>query len=357
MPHLKFRLALGLTAIAVVSVLTATCSSPTKPGPVADLAIHSVTPSAGPAAGGTEVTIRGANFAAGATITIGGRAATDVNVRSGDMVTAKTPSSTVAGPVDIVVSLSGRTSSLVGGFRYEPTAPNTSPVITSIAAQGKRVRQPPSFADYGETITVSVVVQDAESSAAQLSYQWQSCGGGIFNGTGPQVEWTAPAIGTLPSTCTIQVTVTDGPHAVTTSIVVRVHNSVVEVGALALEFLTEFANNLIPPATTVRNFSSSCPGKAAEQADVADVRRDFTIDTYTYGTATVTVAFGSMCKTKTADACVITPVEWHSTRKPSGPQVVATGVSTISGVYRDSRWWLCDSLFDGPSTLSFWPLQ
>ena len=138
---------------------------------------------------------------------------------------------------------------------------------------------------------------------------------------------------------------------------VRLHNSVEEVGALALEFLTEFANNLIPAATTVRNFSSSCPGKAAEQADVEDVRKDFTINTYTYGTAKVNVAFGSMCKTKTADACVITPVEWRSTRKPSGPQVVATGVSTISGVYRDSRWWLCDSLFDGPSTLSFWPLQ
>jgi hypothetical protein len=350
------RRALGLAATATVAVLTTTCSSPTKPGPVAVLAIHTVTPAAGPATGGTEVTIRGAAFAAGATVTIGGRAATDVNVRSSDMVTARTPASAVAGPVDIVVSFGDRSTVLTGGFRYEPTAPNTSPVIASIAAQGRRLRQPAAYADYGETIVVTVVVNDAESPATQLTYQWEACGG-TFNGTGPQVEWTAPAIGTLPSICTINVTVTDGPHVVTRSIVVRLHNSVEEVGALALEFLTEFANNTIPAATTVRNFSSSCPGKASELGDVEDVRRDYTINTYTYGTADVRVAFGGMCKTKAADACVITPVEWRSTRKPAGPTVTVTGVSTISGVFRDSRWWLCDSLFDGPSTLSFWPLH
>jgi hypothetical protein len=353
------RDAFQLIVAAAAVVLTATCSSPTRPGLVVvdQLAIHSVTPATGSASGGTEVTIRGTGFATGATVTIGGRAATDVNVRSSDMVTAKTPDSAVSGQVDIVVSSGGRTTTLSGGFRYDPIAPNTSPRITSIAAQGRRLRQPAAFADYGETITVTLAVQDAESTPAQLTYQWQACGGS-FNGTGPQVEWTAPAVGTLPSRCTLQVTVTDGPHVVATSIEVRLHNSIVEVGSLAREFLEEFANNLIPAATTVRNFSNSCPGKAAEQADVADVRRDYTINSYTYGTATVSVAFGGMCKTKTADACVITPVEWISSRKPSGPPTPVVGVSTISGIYRDSRWWLCDSLFDGPSTLGFfWPLQ
>jgi hypothetical protein len=61
-----------------------------------------------------------------------------------------------------------------------------------------------------------------------------------------------------------------------------------------------------------------------------------------------------MCKTKTADACVITPVEWRSTYLPTGQLEVAAGISTISGVYRDSRWWLCDSSADGASTLGFW---
>ena len=302
------------------------------------------------------MTIGGSGFATGATVTIGGRSATEVSVRGSGVIAAKTPESAVAGPVDVIVTLNGRTGVLAGGFRYEPLPPNTAPVIRSIAAQGRRPRQPPTFADYGETIQVTLVVEDAESAATQLVYQWQACGG-TFTGTGPQVEWTAPAIGTLPSICTIHVTVTDGPHVLTRSIAVRVHNSVAEVGALALEFLTEFADNLIPAATTVRNFSDSCPGKAAELKDVADVRRDYTINSHTYGAAKVTVAFGGMCKTKAADACVITPVEWRSTYKPTGRQDIVTGISTISGVYRDSRWRLCDSLFDGPSTLGFWPMH
>ena len=342
-------------AVAAAVVALINCS-PTNPAPVVELAITSVTPNAGPAAGGTEVTIRGAGFAAGATIAIGGRAAAEVNVRGSDVVAARTPASTIAGPVDVAVTVNGRTAVLDAGFRYEPTAPNTAPIIRSIAAQGRRLRQPATYADYGETIQVSVVVEDVEMAPAQLAYQWQACDG-TFSGTGPQVDWTAPAGGTLPSTCTIQVTVTDGPHVVTRSIVVRLHNSVVEVGALALEFLEDFADNTVPAATTVQNFSASCPGKAAELADVADVRRDFTINSYAYGTPIVTVAFGGMCKTKAADACVLTPVEWRSMRKPTGPLQIVTGVSTISGVYRDSRWWLCDSLFDGPSSLSFWPLQ
>jgi hypothetical protein len=350
---LTLRDALGRPAAVFFAVLAATCS-PTEPAPVADLAISSVAPAAGPASGGTEITIRGGVFATGATISVGGRPATDVTVRGADTIAARTPASTIAGPADVAVSLNGRTAVLAGGFRYEPLGPNTPPTIRSIAAQGRRLRQPAAFADYGETIPVTVVVDDAESTATQLAYNWDQTCSGTFAGTGPQVEWTAPAMGTLPSMCTIQVTITDGPHVVTRSIVIRLHNSVEEMGALALEFLEEFANSTIPAATTVRNFSSSCPGKADELKDVEENRRDYLHISHTYGTPKVTVAFGGMCKTKTADACVITPVEWRSTVIRTGQLEVATGISTISGVYRDSRWWLCDSAADGVSTLGLW---
>jgi hypothetical protein len=296
------------------------------------------------------VTIRGAGFAAGAAVTIGGRAATDVSVRGSDMVTAKTPVSAIAGPVDVAVTLNGRTQVLAGGFRYDPTVPNTAPVIKSIAAQGKRLRQPPAYADYGETIQISVVVEDAESAATQLVYQWRACGG-TFTGTGPQVEWAAPGLGELPTMCTIEVTVTDGPHIVTRSVSVRLHNSIVEIRDLALLFLTEFANSTIPAETTVRNFSDSCPGKALELDDVAKNRVSHTITGYEYGPIAVTVAFGGVCRKKTADACAITSVEWRSIRKATNQLEIVNGISTISGVYRDSRWWLCESSFDGASSL------
>lgn len=315
-----------------------------------ELAIHSVAPTAGPATGGTDVTIRGAGFAAGATIMIGGAAATSVTVSGSDTVTAKTPVSGVAGPVDVAVTLNGRTQVLPGGFRYDPIAPNTVPVIKSMTAQGKRVRQPPAYADYGETIQITLVVEDAETAPAQLGYRWQACGG-TFTGTGPQVDWTAPAVGTLPITCTLEVTVSDGPHVLVRTIAVRLHNSIVEVAALALEFLKEFADNTIPAATTVRNFSDSCPGKASELKDVTFIRDTRFIETHVYGTPATTVAFAGSCKSRPADACVATPVEWNSTVKESGATEIAKGTSTISGIYRDSRWWLCDSLYDGASSL------
>jgi hypothetical protein len=346
-----------LTA-AALAVLMATCSTPTKPGPiVVDLSIQSVTPSAGPATGGTDLTIRGAGFAAGTAVTIGGRAATDIVVRGADTLTAKTPASSTAGPVDIVVTLNGRTQTLSGGFRYDPIAPNTAPVITSIAAQGRRLRQPAAFADYGEPIQITLVIQDAETPAAQLTYQWRACDG-TFTGTGPQVDWTAPAIGSLPSTCTIDVTVTDGPHVLTRSIVVRLHNSIAEVGALAQLFLDEFANSMIPAATVVQNFSATaCPsGRAAELSDVTDNRNEVTINSHIYGTPKITVAFGGACASGSRrkngdDACILTPVEWRSTRKDTGAPDFAKGISVITGVYRESKWWLCESLFDRTSTL------
>jgi IPT/TIG domain len=339
-------------AAAALAAAALSCSSPTNPRPVVTApAIHSVSPSAGPATGGTEVMIRGTGFAAGATISIGGRPATDVTVRGADAIAAKTPASAIAGPVDVVVSLDGRTNSLVGGFRYEPTAPNTAPVIGSMTAQGKRVRQPPAFADYGETIQIAVAVQDAESTPAQLVYHWRPCDGRLA-GTGPQVEWTAPTGGTLPSTCTIEVTITDGPHVAVRSVVVRLHNSVEEVRSLVLEFLTEFANSMIPAETTVRNFSSSCPGKAAELKDVMNNRATRTINAANYGVPAVTVAFGSACRSTTADACARTTVEWQSTVKATNLPETAKGTSVISGVYSGSRWWLCESSFDGASSLN-----
>jgi hypothetical protein len=266
------------------------------------------------------------------------------------MITAKTPASTIAGAVDIAVLVNGRSGTLAGGFRYE-VARNTTPTIRSIVAQGKRVRQPANFGDYGETLTVTAVVEDAQSNPVALTYQWHACGG-TFTGTGPQVEWKAPASGALPTTCTIELIVSDGPGVVSSSIQVRLHNSATEVGALALEFLTEFADSRLPAdERIVRNFSNSCPGKAAEINDVTKNRETRIINAYKYGTPTTTVAFGSTCRSKSADACVVTPVEWHSTVKAGGAAEIAKGISTISGVYRDSRWWLCDSSFDGTSSL------
>jgi hypothetical protein len=311
--------------------------------------VQSVSPSAGPATGGTELTIRGTGFTSGAAVTVGGRAATDVNVRGADMMTAKTPASTIAGTVDVVVTANGRIGTLVGGFRYD-VATNTAPIVKSIVAQGKRLREPANFADYGETIAVTAVVEDTQTPIAQLNYQWVACGG-TFTGTGAQVQWTAPAVVGPPSTCLVELVVSDGSRVGTGSVAVRLHDSANEVANLALLFLEEFADSTIPAATTVRNFSDTCRGKADELSDVTTNRETVRINSHTYGAPSTTVAFGGLCKGKASDACVVTTVEWNSTVKLTGAIDISKGVSTISGIYRDSRWWLCDSLYDGKSSL------
>lgn len=97
-----------------------------SPAPV----ITSVAPNIGSITGGTQITITGTSFAAGATVTIGGVACANVVVVSETTITCTTPATTV-GAKDVVVKNSdGRTGSAIGGFTYRsiagPTTSNTT---------------------------------------------------------------------------------------------------------------------------------------------------------------------------------------------------------------------------------------
>jgi hypothetical protein len=90
-----------------------------------------VSPVSGPTSGGTTVTLTGTNFAAGATVTIGGAAATSVVVASATSITAVTPAG-AAGARDVRVTLSGgQAVTRTGGFTY--TTPTVSPTLSAIS--------------------------------------------------------------------------------------------------------------------------------------------------------------------------------------------------------------------------------
>jgi len=87
--------------------------------------ITSVSPVSGPAAGGTAVTISGANFASGATVRFGAASAASVAFVGSSTLVAGTPPG-AAGPVDVVVTNpDGQAATLAGAFTYlaliEPT--------------------------------------------------------------------------------------------------------------------------------------------------------------------------------------------------------------------------------------------
>ncbi len=90
--------------------------------------VTTVTPTSGPSAGGTVVTLKGSGFVAGATVTIGS-AATSVTVVSSTTIKATT-SATSPGSDEVVVSDANGTSS--GGPSFTYTAP-ALPVVTSVS--------------------------------------------------------------------------------------------------------------------------------------------------------------------------------------------------------------------------------
>ena len=92
--------------------------------------VTGITPSSGPAGGGTGVMITGTGFLAGAVVKLGGTAASNVVVASSTSITATTAAHG-AGVVDVVVTNSDTQSgTLSQGYRY--TASNPAPTVTGI---------------------------------------------------------------------------------------------------------------------------------------------------------------------------------------------------------------------------------
>jgi hypothetical protein len=357
---------------ACLAAIGAACGgSPITPPPVAQgPAVQSITPSTGATSGGTEVTIRGLRFAAGATVTIGGRPATDVTVQSGEALTAKTPAGAGAGAADVVVSVGGRSGSLAGGFSYQVPPNNAAPVISSITARGSRAGQPENFADLDETITVSAAVADPETPADQLEYHWTATLGS-FNGTGATVAWKAPA--SAPAT-PVQVTITlrlverfgtGGifQQEVTGTRAVALHDSVREVGGMAVRFLEEFSKpqSNKDSQDVMRDFSTAqCPDPRHVESERGDVERHieyFTMHTYTIGSPSASVSFGVGCvfignRFRPGDACVSVRTNWESTDSRDGVKSNTVGIDHLSAVYSrsGSRWWLCSSDFENQTT-------
>jgi hypothetical protein len=90
----------------------------------ASLSLTRVAPSSGSAAGGSTVTLSGSGFAAGATVTFGGVAATDVTVVNSTTITAGTPPH-ATGAVDVAVTQDGVTSTLASAFTYNASLATT----------------------------------------------------------------------------------------------------------------------------------------------------------------------------------------------------------------------------------------
>jgi glucose/arabinose dehydrogenase len=96
--------------------------------------VTSITPNSGNINGGTAVTVTGTGFLAGATLSVGGTAATGVTLVSSTSITALTPAH-AAGAVGVMVTnTDAQSGSLPSGYTYNTAPPsNPAPTVTSIS--------------------------------------------------------------------------------------------------------------------------------------------------------------------------------------------------------------------------------
>lgn len=160
------------------------------PGPT----VTSISPVSATAAGGVVVTISGQNFATGATVKLGGTAATSVVVQSSTIITATAPAH-AAGQVDVLVTNpDAQKDTLVKGFTY-----TAAPVISSIAPAG------------GLTVGGTTVTITGTGFMTPVTVTFGSSAATVVSATTTQIVVTTPA--RAEGSVTVSVTNLDGQEA------------------------------------------------------------------------------------------------------------------------------------------------
>ena len=257
-----------------------------------------------------------------------------------------------------------------------PTVTNAPPAIVSLDAQGSRPKEPSRFADLGEEIAVTAVVEDAETPPDALTYEWTS-NAGTIGGTGRSITWRAPDAGSTPMTVGIMLAVVErfttidsagrlvqNENRVSKEVSVRVHDSARELGELARNFLELFSQSSVSPDVVMRDFQDGCgaggTGKRDERTDVERNRLQFSILNWFVGTPRVTIAFDGVSpfRSRQAEGWAAVDVRWTSrclvkddSRGCPTVGVIKNDVGTdwVTAHFDEqtNRWWLCDSDYEG----------
>lgn len=145
----------------------------------------SVTPNSGPTGGGTTVTISGANFVSGATVTFGGTPATGVSVPSSTSMTAVTPAHS-AGPVTVTVTNPDlQSASLTGGFTYGTPATISFIQVAAAVPQSSPTSVPVSYVSPQTVGDLNVVVVGWNNSTSTVQSIQDSAGNTYSLAIGP----------------------------------------------------------------------------------------------------------------------------------------------------------------------------
>lgn len=250
-----------------------------------------------------------------------------------------------------------------GGGGGVVTPPNTAPVIKSLTASDAR-------AEVGIPLTVTAIVEDAETPVANLTYTW-TADTGSFTGTGASVTWVAGQEAKTPADVVLKLTVTEkytngtvpAENTVTSTATVHLNNSPKELAEMSLRFLTDFGNSSVSADKCVSEFSPTCArDKNDELDDITKDRHDFlhlssscrntgvslsadrrAATVHTFCSFSVRV----ITRTPETSGCMSNP-----SACPFGGEGTAQGDFWTTGVYEGGRWWLCQSHYSPTGTLT-----
>ena len=235
-----------------------------------------------------------------------------------------------------------------------PAKPNEVPVISSLTTDSPRVE-----ADADVTVTASV--QDAETPIDQLSYQWSATPlNGTFTGVGREVRWRAPRLQKTPDLYSLSLLVTEkytsggqpAENKVSKTVQVHYNDSPSEITRISMRFLTElFPDFNVSAQAAVQDFSDSCQGKLDELGDVQNNRIKFHILSGTFTNVSISLDSARTFANDVSGLCTFVDIPMD----PSDPNYLkresVTGVCTLTAVYENWQWFLCDSHFSGRGTV------
>lgn len=225
-----------------------------------------------------------------------------------------------------------------------PASPDAQPVVPDAPAV-KAIEVSNSHAELADRISVTADVSDEVTPVDALEYRW-SATGGSFIGSGRSVTWTMPQGSATGGDITFAVTVSRPPRGRAVTLVasklVHVQNSVADISSIVYDFLvTYFGNSNVGADAAVIDFIDSrpdCPsGKAEERSDV-----QFNRDHYTFISSRIRILSVELNDARTA-ADVEAFCAFESREKSTGISGTAYGICTLTALYVQGRWWLCES--------------
>lgn len=200
--------------IATGSVSPAATSNAATLTIVVAPSITAISPSSGPVAGGTSVTLSGADLSGASSVMFAGTAATSFTVVNDTTITAITPAH-AAGAGDVSVTTSGGTAALTNGYAY--IAPSTDATLSNLTLDSGTLE--PAFASgtmgYTASVANSVSSIAVNPTVNETNATVKVNGGTVASGSASSFPLSVGA-----NTITVVVTAEDGTTAKTYTLTV-----------------------------------------------------------------------------------------------------------------------------------------